>query len=116
MGTPPTARLVPLIHPPARLAAAAFLSGCREAEFAAVRDHCEVSDSVLSKVVATLEEAGYVKVRKGYVGKRPRTWLALTRAGHDALEGHLAALREITDNARAAAATAKGAAPDGREA
>ncbi len=66
-----------------------------EAEFALVRDEVEVSDSVLSKQVSTLEQAGYVRVRKGYVGKRPRTWLSLTRAGRAAWTAHLAALREI---------------------
>ena len=54
-----------------------------------------IVDSVLSKQVSTLEQAGYVRVRKGYVGKRPRTWLSLTRAGRDAYTGHLGALREI---------------------
>jgi len=42
-----------------------------------------------------LEEAGYVKIRKGYVGKRLRTWLSLTRAGRTAYRDHLHALRAI---------------------
>lgn len=50
---------------------------------------------MLSKQVATLEQAGYVKVRKGYVGKRPRTWLSLTRSGREAFTRHVSALREI---------------------
>ena len=53
------------------------------------------SDPALSKQVATLEDAGYVMVRKGYVGKRPRTWLSLSQAGRQALQDHLAALRGI---------------------
>jgi len=52
---------------------------------------------VLSKQVATLESAGYVKVKKGYVGKRPRTWLSLTATGRAAFERHLAALRDIAN-------------------
>ena len=55
----------------------------------------EVSDSTLSKQVALLEGVGYVHVKKGYVGKRPRTWLRLTPAGRAALGAHLAALRAI---------------------
>jgi DNA-binding MarR family transcriptional regulator len=50
---------------------------------------------VLSKQVSLLEEAGYVQVRKGYVGKRPRTWLALTPQGREAFQGHVAVLQEI---------------------
>ncbi len=94
---PPHARhrLDDVIHAPVRFSIVATLAAVDEAEFALVRDEVEVSDSVLSKQVSTLEQAGYVKVRKGYVGKRPRTWLSLTRAGRTAYTGHLAALREI---------------------
>ncbi|WP_404352808.1 transcriptional regulator [Phycicoccus jejuensis] len=94
---PPHARhrLDDVLHAPVRFSIAATLAGADEAEFALVRDEVEVSDSVLSKQVSALEQAGYVKVRKGYVGKRPRTWLSLTRAGRDAWQAHLAALRDI---------------------
>ncbi|WP_233153658.1 transcriptional regulator [Kineosporia sp. R_H_3] len=88
-------RLDEVIHAPVRLSIVAVLAQVDEAEFARVRDEVEVSDSVLSKQVATLEQAGYVKVRKGYVGKRPRTWLSLTGTGRAAYTSHLAALREI---------------------
>ncbi len=90
-------RLDEVIHAPVRFSIVASLAGADEAEFAAVRDTVEVSDSVLSRQVGTLEAAGYVKVRKGYVGKRPRTWLSLTPAGRAAYERHLAALRAIAE-------------------
>lgn len=99
------------IHHPTRLMVAAFLSGCAEAEFGAVRDYCGVSDSVLSKTVTALEKAGYVSVRKGYFGKRPRTWVSLTFTGRQALTAHLAALEEIAGAARRAGA--EGATSDG---
>lgn len=88
-------RLDEVIHAPIRLSIVATLAGVDEAEFSAVRDAVEISDSALSKQVSTLETVGYVKVRKGYVGKRPRTWLSLTTKGRGALTVHLAALREI---------------------
>ncbi|MGC5342429.1 winged helix-turn-helix domain-containing protein [Streptomyces sp. DT24] len=88
------------IHHPTRLAVAAFLSACDEAEFAAVRDGCRISDSVLSKTASALETAGYLTVRKGYVGKRPRTWLSLTPVGLRALVRHIAALQNIASTAR----------------
>ncbi|MEU9045875.1 MULTISPECIES: transcriptional regulator [unclassified Kitasatospora] len=99
---PPT--LDPLLQHPTRLTVLAFLGACQEAEFGAVRDHCEVSDSVLSKAATALEEAGYVAVKKGYVGKRPRTWLAATRAGRKALAAHLAELQRLVTAAEAAGA------------
>ena len=84
----------PLLNP-IRLSIVAALAGVDEAEFAVVRDIVEVSDSVLSKQAAALVAAKYVKLRKGYVGVRPRTWLRLTLPGRHAYEQHLAALREI---------------------
>lgn len=84
-----------IIHAPVRFSIVAALATVDESEFATVRDAIEVSDSVLSKQASALEAAGYVKVRKGYVGKRPRTWLSLTNQGRTAYAKHLAALREI---------------------
>ena len=73
----------------------ALLAGADRVEFSFVRDHVEVSDSVLSKQMGALEQAGYIKVRKGFVGKRPRTWLSLTGEGRRVFARHLAALSEI---------------------
>jgi DNA-binding MarR family transcriptional regulator len=84
-----------VIHAPVRFSIVAALASVDEAEFGAIRDAVEISDSVLSKQASTLETAGYVKVRKGYIGKRPRTWLSLTRSGRAAYERHLTALRAI---------------------
>ncbi|RPK62590.1 hypothetical protein EES43_13620 [Streptomyces sp. ADI96-02] len=90
------------IHHPTRLSVVAFLSACDEAEFATVRDACQVSDSVLSKTSTALEGAGYLHVRKGHIGKRPRTWLSLMPAGREALARHIAALQNIAATAQQA--------------
>jgi DNA-binding MarR family transcriptional regulator len=96
----PRHRLNDVIHAPIRFSVMAALMPADQAEFAFVRDTVEVSDSALSKQVSVLEAAGYVKVRKGYVGKRPRTWLSLTSSGRHAFEDHLAALAEIAQGSR----------------
>jgi DNA-binding MarR family transcriptional regulator len=98
----PRHRLNDVVHSPVRFSIMAALMPADQAEFAFVRDAVEVSDSVLSKQVSVLEAAGYVKVRKGYVGKRPRTWLSLTSAGRRAFSDHLAALSEIAEGSRLA--------------
>ncbi|MFE6666754.1 winged helix-turn-helix domain-containing protein [Streptomyces sp. NPDC057697] len=95
------------INHPTRLTVVAFLSACDEAEFATVRAGCRVSDSVLSKIASALEGIGYLAVRKGYVGKRPRTWLSLTPDGRQALALHVAALQDIAATARRAGAAAE---------
>ena len=80
---------------PARLKLMTTLSAVSQAEFATVRDALEVSDSVLSKHLAALEEAGYVRRRKGVHRGRRTTWVALTARGRTALSAHVAALRAL---------------------
>lgn len=91
----PRTRLDPLIHQPVRFSVMATLAEAEEAEFGFVRDTVQLTDSALSKAVSALEGAGYVQVRKGFVGKYPRTRLRLTRQGRTAFAAHLAALRDI---------------------
>lgn len=87
--------LDPVIHAPARLQIVALLAAAEEAEFGFVRDTIGVSDSVLSKHGSALESAGYVTVRKGYVGKRPKTWFKLTDRGRAAFTAYVATLQRI---------------------
>ena len=88
-----------MIQAPVRFSIMATLSGVGEAEFAFVRDAVEISDSTLSKQVSLLEGVGYVHVRKGYVGKRPRTWLSLTPLGRERFAHQIAILRQIAEHA-----------------
>ncbi len=82
---------------PARLKLMTMLTAVSEAEFATVRDHLQVSDSVLSKHIAALEDVGYAKRRKGVHRGRRTTWVALTPRGREALRTHVCALREVID-------------------
>ena len=93
-----------ILHAPARLQIAALLARVQEAEFAAIRDIVEVSDSVLSKHLSALGEAGYVRLRKAALDGRQRTWASLTRSGRKAFDGHLAALQELVAHAQSAIA------------
>lgn len=84
-----------VLHAPARLQIAALLSKVSEMEFAKLRELVKVSDSVLSKHLSALSDAGYVALRKAAEGGRQRTWVSLTRSGDRALAAHVAALRAI---------------------
>jgi DNA-binding transcriptional ArsR family regulator len=84
-----------LIHAPTRLAIVSLLAATEWADFKFIRDEVGLSDSALSKQLTTLEEAGYLEIRKGFVGKRPRTSAQLTRLGRAAFEMHVAALQQI---------------------
>lgn len=80
----------PLLEVGPRLALCALLQGAHWVDFATARDMVGSTDSVISKHSRTLEDAGYLEVRKGAVGRRPRTWFRITGRGRRALDGHLA--------------------------
>jgi DNA-binding transcriptional ArsR family regulator len=84
-----------LIHAPTRLAIVSLLAASQWADFQFIRDSVGLSDSALSKQLATLEQAGYVEIGRGFVGKRPRTSARLTSAGRVAFEQHVAALQQM---------------------
>jgi len=98
-----SAALDPVIHAPLRLQICAMLAAAESVDFATVREMLDVSESVLSKHVKVLQEAGYVAVRKATSGARQRTWLALTPAGRKAFAAHAAALRALVADADLAA-------------
>jgi DNA-binding MarR family transcriptional regulator len=106
------ARFDELIHAPTRLSLVALLAAAEWAEFKYLRDALGLSDSALSKQLSTLETAGYIHVRKGYVGKRPRTWARLSPAGRAAFTGHVAALQQIVRTAGAATITTGDQTPE----
>jgi DNA-binding MarR family transcriptional regulator len=89
-----------VIHAPNRLQICALLAPLEEAEFQMLRETIGISDSVLSKQIKQLEDAGYVKMRKGAANGRPRTWIRLTGRGRQAFAAHVAALREIASLAQ----------------
>lgn len=88
-----------VLHPPARLQIAAVLAKVSEAEFARLREITGVSDSVLSKHLAALGEAGHIALRKAASDGRQRTWASLTGAGRKAFKAHVAALEALIASA-----------------
>ena len=94
---PLMAELDPHVMAPARLKLLVTLTAVSEIEFGTVRDSLEVSDSVLSKHLASLEDVDYVKRRKGVHRGRRTTWIALTPDGRRALDAHIEALHALID-------------------
>ncbi|WP_331769798.1 transcriptional regulator (plasmid) [Embleya sp. NBC_00888] len=93
------ARFDELIHPSTRLTLVATLAAADWAEFAYLKEHLELSESALSKQLATLEEAGYVATERRMCGGRRKVRARLTSTGRDAFDGHVAALRAIVAGA-----------------
>jgi DNA-binding MarR family transcriptional regulator len=91
----PSLRLDDTVHQRVRLGILAVLGEAKRADFSYLRSALDVSDGNLSRHIQVLEEAGLVRVEKGFEGRRPRTWVSATRAGRAALGAELDAMREL---------------------
>lgn len=102
MNTPTQPVFNDIIHSPVRLRICGLLRRAAELEFSVVRSTLEISDAHLSKNLKVLTQAGMITLRKESSkvrdDSRRLTWISLTKTGRTALEGHLAALREIAGN------------------
>ncbi|MEV0902124.1 transcriptional regulator [Actinoplanes sp. NPDC049802] len=80
-----------LLHFPVRLSIVSLLAPAVHVEFSYLREATGLSDSALSKQLTSLQEAGYVEVRR--TGRRATA--RLTTEGRRALNEHAAALRAL---------------------
>ncbi len=95
--------LDPVIHQPTRLRIMAALVARAEGdkvEFSFLRDLIGLTDGNLSAHLQRLEEAGYVRIEKGFVGRRPKTWVWATPAGRAAFAAYVDALEQILEGKR----------------
>src|SRR3569832_2263686 len=93
-----------IIHLPVRLkimAALKVLPQSDTLEFVRLKAIVGATEGNLGAHITTLEQAGYVKVEKDFVGKKPRTRVQLSKAGRRAFENYTAYLRDIIDAAPA---------------
>lgn len=97
----PSLSLDDTVHQRVRLGILAVLAEADQADFSYLKDVLDLTDGNLSRHLRVLEEAGYVRIVKGYEGRKPRTWVKATREGRRAFAEHLAALQELIDKATA---------------
>lgn len=95
--THPTSRLDDVIHQRVRLGILAILTEADLADFTFLREELELTDGNLSRHLQVLEEAGYVRISKEFVERKPLTRVHATRRGRRALASHLSALQELID-------------------
>lgn len=91
----PTNSLDETVHQRHRLGILTITAEARRAEFGYLREALGLTPGNLSKHLAVLEQAGMIKVEKGYAGRRPRTWVRITTQGRAALAAELSALTEL---------------------
>lgn len=92
---PELPELNPVIHGKLRLALLSLLAGVEEAEFTWLRAKTGSTDGNLGAQLQKLEEAGYVKVKKRFVERKPQTLYRMTEAGRGALAEYVRALKEL---------------------
>lgn len=88
----------PVIHQPARLRLMALVVAFEHDEwidFTTLKQELGLTDGNLGAHILKLEDARYVKVKKKFVGRRPKTLLQATERGRTAFTAHRQALREI---------------------
>jgi DNA-binding HxlR family transcriptional regulator len=84
--------LDPVIHSPVRLAVLSILISVRQADFNYLKKTTEATDGNLSTHLAKLEEAGYIRVKKSFQGRKPLTTFFLTEKGKAAFSAYLKVL------------------------
>lgn len=78
------AQIDDVIHGRLRLGIMAYLSTASPAIFGELKDKVGATDGNLSTHLRKLEDAGYVKQEKRFVGRRPQTRVFLTDQGRKA--------------------------------
>lgn len=94
------AQLDNIIHQPVRLqimSSLVALDPGEQVDFVHLRKILDLTDGNLGAHLAKLEEAGYVKIEKTFIARKPRTFINITGKGRDAFNEHLATLRQIID-------------------
>jgi DNA-binding MarR family transcriptional regulator len=92
------ARLDRLVYEPARLAVMALLYVVESADFTFVMNQTGLTWGNHSAHLSKLDEAGYLKLEKSFIGRRPNTNLRLTDSGRQAFRNYRQSLMQVMDD------------------
>lgn len=87
--------LNPVLHAPLRLSIMSLLMGLDEAEFTFLKEKTEATAGNLSLQLHQLEEAGYIKLKKGFKANYPVTTVKITNKGSKAFAEYVVVLKSI---------------------
>jgi DNA-binding MarR family transcriptional regulator len=91
-----------VIHGRLRLGVMAYLANAEVADFNELKAVLEVTQGNLSVQLRRLEEARYVTIEKGFLGRKPRTQVRITETGRAAFAVYLEALGRLIGPSTAA--------------
>ncbi len=66
-----------------------------EINFNDLKQLIDVTDGNLASHIKSLEENGFIKVNKGFIGRKTNTTYAVTKAGEKEFQQHLGALEKM---------------------
>ncbi|MEP7266219.1 MAG: transcriptional regulator [Saprospiraceae bacterium] len=69
-----------------------------DVNFNQLKELTEVTDGNLASHIKTLELNGYIKVKKGFIGRKTNTTYMATTAGEKAFRAHLDGLEKMIQN------------------
>ena len=78
-----------------RLGIMSVLVANGSADFATLKSLLELTDGNLASHTRNLEEAGYIRCEKKFVGRKPNTTYVVTEAGREAFAAHINALERF---------------------
>ena len=78
-----------------RLGVMSILIVNEEISFNDLKQMLEVTDGNLATHLVNLEENGFIKVHKGFVGRKTNTTYAITKTGEKSFNDHIAALEVL---------------------
>ena len=78
-----------------RLGVMSILIVNEEISFNDLKQMLEVTDGNLATHLINLEENGYIKVHKGFIGRKTNTTYSVTKAGEKTFKTHLEALEKM---------------------
>ena len=78
-----------LLHSRIRLAIVSILTNYEEVEFTYLRDSIGATDGNLNTHLKKLEDAKYIRVRKIFIERKPRTFYSLTNEGNKAFRDYI---------------------------
>ncbi len=87
-----------LILAKTRLGRISALMGGDKLEFTYLRDALKLSDGNLSVHIRKLEEAGYIKVKKVFIERKPKTFCKITAKGQRAVRNLMIRLENLVNS------------------
>lgn len=91
----PTKDLDDVVHQRVRLGILTAVFEARRVDFNYLKEILFVTKGNLSQHLRVLEDAGFVVIDKVIEGRKPRTWISITRRGRRALRQEVTSLRII---------------------